>query len=110
MEKPPVQFPWEIPPQVYGPFHVRLTREDGRERSNVSGLGERHGRADNFIDAPNVMQGRLIVHLSNSCPPTTTKYTQGLSNAMRRNTNWFRKVPPRRVMCSLRIYWRVDEK
>ena len=110
MEKPPVQFPWEIPPQVYGPFHVRLTREDGRERSNISGLGERHGRADKFIDAPSIKQGKIVISIANSLPPTGTRYTQGLSDAVKRNTDWFRKVPPRRVRCSLRIYWRENEK
>ena len=108
MRKMPVQFFWEIPPQIYAPYHVRLTRDNGRKRSDVSGLGDAGGRADKFIDAPSIKQGRLVVHLSNSYPPPNTRYSQGLSNATRRNTDWFRQVKPKSVKCSLRIYWREN--
>ena len=107
----PKQFFWEIPPQIYAPYHVLLTRDDGRKRSNVSGLGERHGRADNFVEAPSIKQVKFL-HYSNitgSVLSADTRYRQGLSNAVKNNTNWFRDATPKRVKCSLRIYWREEE-
>jgi len=111
---PPVQFFWEIKPQVYAPYHVRLTRDDGRERREVSGLGSRglmakNKRTKNSNNISNITKGKIAQSISNSTPPATTKYTQGLSTATRNNTNWFRKVKPKIPKCSLRIYWREEE-
>ena len=111
---PPVQFFWEIPPQVYAPYHVRLTRDDGRKRSVVSGLGSRglmanNKRTEDSINIGNITKGKLVQSTANSTPPASTRYTQGLSDATRNNTDWFRTAKPRRVRCSLRIYWREEE-
>lgn len=112
VNKNPVQFPWEIKPQVYGPFHVLLTYgNDERKRTQVSGLGSRGLLADNKItessnDIANITKGKIAQSIANSTPPATTKYTQGLSDATRNGTDWFRKAPPKLIRCSLRIYWK----
>ena len=110
MEKPPVQFPWETPPQIYGPFQVKPVRKDGKERSETSGLGDGY-RLKDIVELPNIPKGKIIISISTSIMNTNTKYHQGLSDAVRygNNNEWFRVVPPRPMRCSLRIYWRLKD-
>jgi hypothetical protein len=112
LEKPPVQFPWEIPPQIYGPFQVKPVRKDGKERNEISGLENGTGYTlKDIVDVPSIPRGKIIINISTSIMQASTKFHQGLSSAVRYHNNdeWFRVVPPRPMRCSLRIYWRLKD-
>ena len=112
MEKPPVQFPWEIPPQIYGQLKVKPVRKDGKERNEVSGLENGTGYTlKDIVDVPSIPRGKIIINISTSIMQASTKFHQGLSSAVRYHNNdeWFRVVPPRPMRCSLRIYWRLKD-
>lgn len=87
MSWPPVQFPWETPPQTYGPYQKRTSvgRKAGAPYQNVKSNPLYYKR------------GFTTSRMSSSTTSAAMRYKQGLSDATRSGTNWFRKVPPGKV-------------
>lgn len=90
MEQPPVQYPWEIKPQTYGPYQQRKINA----RSSVP-----EGSA-NQPAKPYYNRGKTSQRMTISQTSAAMRYKQGLSSAVKNNTNWFRKVKPGPVLKS----------
>ena len=101
-EWPPTQYPWEIKPQVYGPYQTRL-RGSKSKGTNVTGLGAKAGKQVKQTSVEKglsgVRKGTIPRGLNTSTPGVSLKYSQGLSSATRppRYNDWFRKVKPKPV-------------
>lgn len=79
----PVQFPWETKPQTYGPYQKLV---------NVAN--------NTYKNTPNnsyIKKGTTPSRMSSSTTTAAMRYKQGLSDATRNSTNWFRKVAPGKV-------------
>ena len=94
-EWPPVQYPWETPPQVYGPYQQKKinARSSG---ATVSGLGQKQPASKKLglTKQPFYNAGSVSKRMSGSNTTAAMRYSQGLSNATKSNTNWFRKSGP----------------
>ena len=107
-EWPPIQYPWEIKPQVYGPYQTRLKGSKSKG-TNVTGLGAKAGKQVKQTSVEKglsgVRKGTIPRVLNTSAPGISLKYSQGLSSATRqpRYNDWFRKVKPKPVTNV--IYW-----
>ena len=107
-EWPPTQYPWEIKPQVYGPYQTRL-RGSKSKGTNVTGLGAKAGKQVKQTSVEKGLsgarKGTIPRVLNTSAPGVSLKYSQGLSSATRppRYNDWFRKVKPKPVTNV--IYW-----
>ena len=101
-EWPPTQYPWEIKPQVYGPYQTRL-RGSKSKGTNVTGLGAQAGKQVKQTSVEKGLsgarKGTIPRVLNTSAPGVSLKYSQGLSSATRppRYNDWFRKVKPKPV-------------
>jgi len=86
----PIQFPWETPP-VQGPpspSQALLKR--------ISGLGKL-GVEPSKTTGTYYNKGTTPPRMASSNTTAAMRYKQGLSDATRNNTNWFRKVEPSKV-------------
>jgi len=108
-EWPPTQYPWEIKPQVYGPYQTKI-KGSKSVGTNVTGLGQQgKGRVKNPTAVEKGLRGArkgsIPRVLNTSSPGVSLKYSQGLSDAVRvpRYNDWFRKVKPKPVTNV--IYW-----
>ena len=108
-EWPPTQYPWEIKPQVYGPYQT-IIKGSKSVGSNVTGLGhEGKGRVKKPTSIEKgfrgARKGTIPRVLNTSAPGVILKSSQGLSSATRppRYNDWFRKVKPKPVTNV--IYW-----
>tara|TARA_B100000214_G_C23969014_1_gene629133 strand:- start:1996 stop:2487 length:492 start_codon:yes stop_codon:yes gene_type:complete len=104
-EWPPTQYPWEIKPQVYGPYQT-IIKGSKSKGTNVTGLGAKAGKQVKQTSVEKglsgVRKGTTHKGLSSSMPQSTTtnpKYTQGLSSAIRtpKYNEWFRTAKPKPV-------------
>ena len=81
----PVQFPWETKPQKYGPYQKRIN------------VGQKPGAPYQTPNNSYIKRGHTTKRMSSSTTTAAMRYSQGLSNATRNSTNWFRKVGPSKV-------------
>jgi len=105
-EWPPTQYPWEIKPQVYGPYQTKI-KGSKSVGTNVTGLGQQgKGRVKNPTAVEKGLRGArkgtITRGISSSMAGSTTsnpRYSQGLSDAVRtpKYNEWFRKVKPKPV-------------
>ena len=93
-EWPPVQYPWETPPQVYGPYQQKKINKRS-SGATVSGLGKRPASKKlGLTKQPFYNTGSVSKRMTHSVTSAAMRYSQGLSNATKSNTNWFRKSGP----------------
>ncbi len=95
-EWPPVQYPWEIKPQVYGPYQQKKINKRS-SGATVSGLGKRPAVSKEsklVTKQPFYNKGTTAKRMTSSTTSAAMRYSRGLSNVSTGSTGWFRKSGP----------------